>query len=152
MKLNGKAIVRDVREVVVPRSDGTEIRFTVSSITIGIKRDFDRIYPRVQPPLIVTTSKAGGREEREDTRDSKYIEALFERQALQNIYLLYRVLEHDPNVQFDTAPTDIASLRTLDEEIRSTGLSEGDIIVILKEALKASNLTTAEIEAAKANF
>lgn len=151
MKLNGNDIVRATRDVVIARPDKSELRFKVASITVGVKRDFDKIWPRPKVPLIVTQSKTG-REEREDWRDDKFVSEMEERQSLQNIYLMYRVLEHDVNVTFDNIPTDKDSLRKLATEVASSGLSEGDVVVILKEALIASNLTADDIDKAKASF
>jgi hypothetical protein len=151
MKYNGNKISRETRELEIPRSNGSPIRFTVASITVGVRRDFDALWPKPRVPMIVTQGKSG-REEKEDWRDQKFINELDERSALMNIYLLYRVLELDTNVTFDNKPTDKDSLRKLADEVKDSGLSEGDIIVILKEALKASNLSQEEIEKVKSDF
>lgn len=151
MKYNGSKISRETRQVEVPRTNGEPIRFTVASITVGVRRDFDALWPKPRVPVIVTQGK-NGRDEKEDWRDQKFINELDERSALQNIYLMYRVLELDTNVAFDNTPTDIKTLRLLADEIKDSGLSEGDILVILKEALKASNLSQEEIEKVKSDF
>lgn len=151
MKCNGKSIVRDHRTVTLERSNSDPISLIVSSITVGVRREFDAIWPRPKVPLVITQGK-NGREEKEDWRNAAFVDELDERSQLQNIYLMYRVLEQDPSVQFDNKPTDKSSLRALAAEIRESGLSEGDVIVILKEALKASNLTQDEIEKVKSDF
>jgi hypothetical protein len=151
MKLNGNSITRDFRNVVLERSNADPITLKVSSITVGVRRDFDAIWPRPKVPLIVHQGKAG-REEKEDWRNTAFVEELEERSTLQNLYLVYRVLENDPTVTFDNKPTTKDALRAFAAEIRESGLSEGDIIVILKEALKASNLTQEEIEKVKSDF
>jgi hypothetical protein len=151
MKFNGKAITREIRQVELPRSSGDPIRLSVSSITVGVRRDFDALWPRPKVPIIVTQGK-NGREEKEDWRDTTFTAELDERSTLQNIYLMYRVLENDPNLVFDNKPTDKATLRLLADEIKNSGLSEGDIVVILKEALKASNLDQEEINKVKGDF
>ena len=151
MKFNGNKISREVREVEVPRSNGENLRFKVASITVGVRRDFDSLWPKPRVPVIVTQGKSG-REEKEDWRDPKFIVELDERASLQNIYLLFRVLELDDQITFDNKPVDKDSLRKLADEIKDSGLSEGDVIVILKEALKASNLTQDEIERVKSDF
>ena len=151
MKYKGNAISREYRDVVIPRSNGDELRLKVSSITVGVRRDFDAIWPRPRVPIVVTQGKQG-REEKEDWRDVKFTTELDDRSTLMNIYLLYRVLENDENVVFDNKPTDKDSLRKLADEIKESGLSEGDIIVILKEAVLASNLTQEEIGKIKSDF
>jgi hypothetical protein len=151
MLLQGKPIVRETRSVTIERTNSDPITLIVSSITVGVRRDFDAIWPRPKVPVIVTQGK-NGREEKENWRDDRFTEELDERTQLQNIYLMYRVLEADPNIQFENKPTDKTALRALAAEIRSSGLSEGDIIVILKEALKASNLSQEEIDKVKSDF
>jgi len=151
MKFKGNSISRETRTLELPRTNGDKITLVVSSITVGVRRDFDSMWPKPKAPLIVEMGK-NGRTEREDWRDEKFGKELEERATLQNIYLLYRVLENDPNITFDTKPIDKDSIRALSEEIKQSGLSEGDIIVILREALKASNLSQEEIEKAKSDF
>lgn len=151
MKYNGNKISRETRQLELPRTNGDPMRFTVASVTVGVRRDFDALWPKPRVPVIVTQGK-NGRDEKEDWRDQKFINELDERASLQNIYLLYRVLELDTNIVFDNTPTDVASLRKLADEVKDSGLSEGDMLVILKEALKASNLSQDEIEKAKSDF
>lgn len=151
MKLNGKDIIRETRQVTIERTNSEPLVLTVASITVGVRRDFDAIWPRPRVPVIVTQGK-NGRDEREDFKDQKFLDELDERTQLMNIYLMYRVLESDRTVTFDNTPTNKDTLRALATEVRSSGLSEGDIIVILKEALKASNLSQEEIEKVKADF
>jgi hypothetical protein len=152
MKFNGKPIVRETRKVTIPRSNKEEeVVLTVSSITVGVKRDFEVLWPRPRVPKLVTQGKSG-REEKEDWSDPKFLAEMEERTSLQNIYIMYRVLENDPNIAFDHKPTTVADLRALAEEVKQSGLSEGDVVVILKEALLASNLTQEEIDKVKGDF
>lgn len=151
MKYNGNKISRETRVLELPRSSGEPMRFTVASITVGVRRDFDALWPKPRVPVIVTQGK-NGREEKEDWRDQKFLQELDERGTLQNIYLLYRVLEMDSSITFDNKPVDKDSLRKLADELKDSGLSEGDVIVILREALKASNLSQDEIDKVKSDF
>ena len=150
MKLNGNTIPLESQEVEIPRSTGA-IRFRVNAVSIGVRRDFDAVFPKPTVPLLITDSK-NGRKSEENWHDPKFRKELDEREYLQNIYIVYRVLANDPNVVFENIPTDIPSLRLLAKEFSDSGLSEGDLLAILKQALKASNLTHEEIEAAKASF
>ena len=152
MKLNGKEIIRETRKVTIERTNSESLTLTVSSITVGVRRDFDTLWPRPKVPVIVTQGKNGARDEKEDWRNTPFTEELEERTQLMNIYLIYRVLEADSTVQFDNKPVDKSSLRALAKEIRDSGLSEGDVIVILKQALAASNLSQDEIEKVKSDF
>lgn len=150
MKINGNTIPLEFRELELPRSSGS-IRLRISAISVGVRRQFDAVYPKPNVPLIVTEGK-NGRQERENWHDVNFRKALDEREYLQNIFLIYHVLKHDPNVVFDNVPTDIESTRALTEEFKTSGLSEGDLVMILKESLKASNFSSAEIDKAKESF
>lgn len=150
MKLNGNAIVLETREIELPRSTGA-IRLKISAVSIGVRRDYDSVYPKPQVPLIVTEGKAGRKTE-ENWYDPTFRKAMEERDYLQNIYLVYRVLVGDPNVAFDNKPVDIPTLRLLSTEFSESGFSEGDLLIILKEALKASTITQEDVTAAKADF
>lgn len=151
MKLNGSQIARSTRQVTIDRDDGTKLVFTVSSLSIGIRREFDAMCPTPTVPKIITDGK-NGRSEKEVWDDPKFVAAVDERAHLRNVYILYRILADDANVKFDNIPTDVESLRKLSAELAASGLSEGDMIALLKEALKASNLTNDEINLAKASF
>lgn len=163
MKLNGNSIARATRNVTIERTaavfdaDGKVVTpaqtltFCVSSLSIGIRREFDVMYPTPMAPKITTEGK-NGRTEKEIWDDPKFMAAVDERAHLRNVYILYRILANDPNVSFENVPTDVESLRKLAVELTTSGLSEGDMIVLLKEALRASNLTQEEIALAKANF
>lgn len=151
MKLNGNTIARSTRQVTIERDGGDKLVFTVSSLSIGIRREFDVMYPTPVAPKIVTEGK-NGRTEKDIWDDPKFMAAIDERNHLRNVYILYRILADDKNVVFDNIPSDIDSLRKLSAELTASGLSEGDMITLLKEALKASNLSQEEIALAKANF
>jgi hypothetical protein len=144
-------IVLEQRELVLTRNNGDEIRLRVSAISVGVKRDFDLLWPRPMVPTTVTEGKSG-RQEKENWNDPKFQAEIEERSSLNNIYLMYRVLERDENLAFDNKPTDKTSLRALAEEVKNSGFSEGDVVMILKKALEASNLSQDEIEKAKSSF
>lgn len=150
MKLNGKSIVLESREIELPRADGP-LRLRVNAVSIGVRRDYDSVYPKPNVPLIVTETKQG-RKQDENWHDPVFRKALEEREYLQNIYIVYRVLMNDPNITFDNKPDSIDGLRALSKEFSDSGFSEGDLLLILKEALRASNLTQDEIDKAKDSF
>ena len=150
MKYNGNSIVLETREIELPRSTGA-MRLTVSAVSVGVRRDFDALYPKPNAPTIVTESKSGRKTET-NWDDPKWRKELEDREYLQNIYIVYRVLNNDRNLSFDNAPTSIDALKALAKEFAESGFSEGDLLMILREALKASNLSQEEIEAAKKGF
>lgn len=157
MKINGKSIVRETRNFKLARSDGSELTLKIASISVGVNRDFDLLWPAPRPPKRTTVKKdtVSGKsvpDVKEDWDDQSFLNEVAERTTLKNIYLLWRVLESDTNVQFDNKPDTIDGLRALYAEIKSSGLSEGDIVAIMKEAVLASNLTNIELDAAKQDF
>lgn len=150
MKLNGKSLVLESREIELPRETGP-LRLRVSAVSIGVRRDYDAVYPKPNVPLIVTETKAG-RKQDENWHDPAFRKALEEREYLQNIYIVYRVLMNDPNIVFENKPDTVENLRLLSKEFSDSGFSEGDLLLILKEALRASNLSQDEIDKAKSGF
>lgn len=152
MRISGTPVARVTREVVLERPDNTSLKFSVSSISIGIRREFDKLYPTPSAPKIVTQTVKEGRKDTPNWDDPAFVEALKEREHLQNIYLVYSVLKYDKNVEFDNKPTDVESLRRLATEFAESGLSEGDMLLLLKEAMKASNISNEDIERAKSSF
>lgn len=150
MKLNGKSLVLESRDMEIPRTTGN-IRLRINAVSIGVRRDYDAIYPKPNVPLTVTESKTGRKTE-ENWYDPTYRKSLEEREYLQNIYIVYRVLMNDPNIAFDNKPDSVENLRLLSKEFSESGFSEGDLFLILKEALKASNMSQEEIDKAKAGF
>jgi len=151
MKYKNAPITQSTRELTIEREDGAALVLKVSSVSIGVRRDYLTIYPRPTVPLSVTETKTGRKTE-ENWHDPKFRKDIDEHEYLQNIYIVYRVLMHDPNVSFENSPTSVEALRLLAAEFSASGLSEGDLVVILKEALKASNVAQEEIETAKAVF
>jgi hypothetical protein len=150
MKYNGNTLALETREIELPRVTGP-IRLRVSAVSVGVRRDYDALYPKPNVPLIITDGK-NGRKQEENWHDPAFRKALEEREYLQNIYIVYRVIAGDPNLSFDNKPDTIDGLRAVAKELAESGFSEGDLLIILKEALRASNLSQDEIEKAKAGF
>lgn len=150
MKYNNAPIILETREIELPRTSGP-IRLRISAVSVGVRRDYDAVFPKPNPPAIITETKTGRKSET-NWDDPKWRKDIEEREYLQNIYIVYRVLTNDANLVFDNKPTDLASLRALALEFSESGFSEGDLLLILREALKASNVTQEEIESVKKVF
>lgn len=150
MKYAGNSVPVETRELVIPRTGGN-ITLQISAVSIGVRRDFDAVFPKPAVPLIITEGK-NGRKSDENYHDPKWRALVEEREYLQNIYIVYRVIKDDPKLSFENDPITLDSLRALSKEFSESGFSEGDLLLILKEALRASNLSQSEVEAAKADF
>ncbi len=72
---------------------------------------------------------------------------------LQNYYTIFLVMNGAEGNEFTTKQvTNIHELRLLKAEFIESGFSEGDCALIMKAALKASNVDEAEVAKASANF
>lgn len=151
MRIAGKPIEREFHTVTIPRQGGN-IQFKVWSLPIGFKRQYAEIFPRPTPPKREIHSKAGT-QELINWDDPSYIAAMNEWEDLQNYYTIFRVMDGADGNEFDTKvvgnPND---LRALKKEFLGSGLSEGDCALIIKAALKASNVDQAEVAKAVENF
>ena len=150
MKINGSPIALEVQIIKIPRGDAF-LELRVSALSIGVRRDYDMLYPRPRPPITTTVVK-GTPQETQNWNDPAFQSELEERAHLENIYMFWRVLHHDPAISFDNTPTSLQALRALSKEIGDSGFSEGDMLLVLKAAMRASNINTDELEAAKKNF
>lgn len=151
MRINGRPVALEVQLLTIPRSIGEPLTLKVSAVSIGVRRDFDAIFPRPKPPMNVTNVR-GEVKETENWRDPQFEKQLDERAHLENIYMFWRVLQQDENVKFDNTPDTIDNLRKLSAEIAESGFSEGDMLLVLKRAMAASNITSDEVDKAKKSF
>lgn len=152
MQFKGAALkIREVVMVKLPRKDA-DITLKVASIPLGLKREYDALFPRPKPPVSITV-KAGGKQEKEENWDDEnFVKAFDEWKYLQNIYTFYRVLEADENVKFDHTPSDLPSLRAFANELKDSGISDGDLAIVLSQAAIASNITEEAIANARSSF
>lgn len=151
MRIKGQPIEMEVQLLKLPRTNGAPIELKVSSVGVGTRRDFDALYPRPKPPVSVTNVR-GEIKENENFRDDAFIKAIEERAHLENVYMFWRVLQRDENVAFENAPTTLDNLRKLSVEISESGFSEGDMLLVLRQAMRASNISDEELNKARANF
>lgn len=148
MRLKNKKIEREYCIVKVPRKNGEALEFKVAGLPMSLDRDFGSICPQPKPPVTTTV----GKKSEPNYEDPSYEVAFSDWADLKKYYQLYVVLQYDENVEFPCVPSNTASLHEIRKGILDSGLSAGDIGLILKAALEASNLTDAAIDSAKANF
>ena len=148
MRLKNRKIEREYCIVKVPRKTGEALEFKVAGLPMSLDRDFATICPRPRPPVVNTV----GKKPESNYDDPTYDAAFSNWEDLKKYYQLYVVLQYDENVEFPCVPTDAATLQTIRKGILDSGLSIGDIGLILKAAMDASNLNDEAIDAAKVNF
>ena len=152
MRIAGKSIEREFSTVTIPRQKGN-IQIKVWSLPIGYKRQYAEIFPRPTPPKREIHDKKNGVTDKIEWDDPNYVRLMNEWEDLQNYYLIFRVMDGADGNEFDTKQIgNPADLRALKEEFLKSGLSEGDCALIVKAALKASNVDQAEVAKAVENF
>lgn len=163
MRINGQEIAREYRVVTIPRTTtdaegklvDCSFKLQVHSIPLGLGVEFDKIYPRPLPPKIVTGRMEGGKtvdDVKYNHDDPDYINAFIERESLKLYHKLYHILVLDKSVKFNVTPNDRESLIAFRTEIVESGLSDGDIMLIVSAAAEASNIKAEDIAKARGNF
>lgn len=150
MQINGKPVAREYRDVTIPRKDG-DITLRVHSIPLSAVADFDKLCPR---PLVPTTRVATNKGETvvENFLDPKWQAEVNDRENLKSYHRLWCALHLDPNVKFSIVPDSLDNLIKLREEIRQSGLSDGDLLIIFQAVADASNISNEQIEKSKSSF
>lgn len=152
MRIRGQEVkCREYREVEIPRKNQESIRLKVFALPLGFRADYDRMNPAPRPP-ISTTVINGKPNKVEDYTDAKFLDAISEHRDLGIYYMLYLALSGDSEVQFTNVPTDLNSLRLFRQELKDSGLSDGDIKIIVDTAMAAGNINTEDVDRAKKDF
>ena len=141
MKYNGQAIARQTKNIVV---GGFE--FKISTLPVGYIREFDKLWPIVEPPVKVTESVKEGRKEVEQFNDPKFLTEYSERAYHKAIYSVYLLLRNDERIQFENTPTSIESMKALAKEFSESGISDGDILELVKVTQNFDYISAKEIE------
>lgn len=150
MRINDKEIAREYRVVQIPRQDGA-LTVKVHALPLGVKSEFDKMFPLPQVPKIVTGTKTGDIS-KDNFEDPAWLAEVTERRSLESYFRLYHALSLDQSVHFDNIPKDRVSLAAFRDEVINSGLSDGDVLIILRAATEAGNISNADIEAAKSGF
>lgn len=151
MKFNNAKHSAVVKTIRLPK---TELDITIHSIPVGSVRRLDKFMSEPKAPVITTTDAVTKKTTRESNwYDEKFQVALKEYNHLKTIWQVYLVIKDDANINFETKDIKSADdLRAFDLELQESGLSEGDVGFILREAMELSNLTIKEIEEEKKVF
>jgi hypothetical protein len=146
MRIQGKEIDRVARTISI---HGVEL--VVTSLPIGLEREFIKIYPEPAPP-VTEISRVGKPPERvTNWEDAKYIADYKEWQFHKNMYTFWKVTKNTPGIEFTNLPVNMESMKALSDEIRSSGLSEGDISTVFGIVHELTQITVDEIDETKKN-
>ena len=148
MKIDGKTLSLPTRTVEVRKG----VSVTLTAPSLGFKREYEAIYPAPTPPSKVFNKVGAKPEVEKNWDDPKFVEQWEEHKQLQLVYMLYVSMRGCQTITFDTKVTDLESLRALNLEIKESGLSEGEIIYLVKQIQEMSEVTAESIKDAKENF
>ncbi len=137
--------------LTIPRIHSESFTVQVFALPLGLTRDFEGICPTPVPPKTNIVSKSGN-ESKANYEDPAFRNEFTDHEDLRTYYTIYRCLVPSAEVDFNNKPTDIVSMQALREEIKQSGLSDGDVRLILQSAVSAGSITKEDIEAAKANL
>lgn len=152
MKLKGAPFPpQELLTVKLPRGD-TFIEVKVSGFPLGVNRDYAKLWPRPIPPS--TTFNAVGKppEQIANLDDPAWMKEMADWRYHNNIYVVYRALLGSGEVTFDAKPDGREGIIALVAELHTSGLSEGDIGIILEGVRAASHIDDAKIQAEKRTF
>lgn len=151
MKINGQIVdIREVVEVVL----FNEVKVKVSGYPIGIRRDYQKVYPRPLAPKKPTgvISKKDGPELKPDFEDVQYVASFDEYVHLEKFFFICKCLEADTSVSFDSDYNTLAGLRNIPGELTKAGFVEGDIGKLINAISGATRIESKAIEEAEGNF
>jgi hypothetical protein len=157
MKINGKVIaIREVQEVELIRSKAEDtIKLKVSGYPIGIRRLYESINPKPQPPKIATGVMRVGQKEPEtklDYENEAYGKAIAEWYYLEKFFVICKCLEVDKDLEITNACDNVESIRLFVKELDEAGFSEGDLGKIWDAIETATRIDPKAVEAAKESF
>lgn len=154
MKLKGATLaVREIYIISLRRLEGKEVTLKVAATPMGVGYDYDTIFPKPKPPFKVEVAKGQEPKKVYDYDDATFIAEFDLHSRYQKIYTFYRVLaDADAELQFDVKPSSKSDLVKLAEEISEAGFSDGDIMLVLKAAASAANITNEDIQQATSNL
>lgn len=153
MKLNGKTLqCREYRTLELPRLNSDPIKLRVNSLPLGMKRDFELMCPRPLPPSVVVNKVGKPSEKIENYDDPQWIADISDYKDLERYFILFLALDGNDELEIEYRPTDVQSLKKFRDELKSSGLSEGDAGRIIAASMEASNIGNDEVKKAEGSF
>ncbi len=155
MKIAGKPVqIREVVIVKLNRKSCAPIELKVSGFPIGIRKDYELVYPKPVAPQKATgkVSVATGPEMRADFDDPAYVKAFNDWIFLEKYFYLYHCLQVADNLTFDSNVSTLEGLRKIPEEFKAAGFSEGDIGKLFEGMNSATDIKAEDLIKAEGNF
>lgn len=164
MKFNGKKIrAMAEAEICLPRPDGNHLFLNVRALGLGESDEAQRLFPEPEPPFGFLTDESGkplrdpdtGKVERGPIfTDPNYLARASHCENMRQIVKFVRALDHEPRIEFEVEgdPYSAKWYEAVAREIRESGLTDGDILLVLRRAYELGNLDASAIERAAEAF
>jgi hypothetical protein len=168
MKINGKKLeALALGEVVLPRPGDTkdvkQIRFKIRAITLGDEAKGDKLFPDPRPPAAPKLDGRGLPVRDPLTKqpvwemnlyDTGYTALQEKASRMQRVVAVVDALEADDTVKWDTTEPrgSVAFYEACFEEMQASGITLGDIVLILNKARELGNLDGKKLEEAAESF
>lgn len=168
MKLNGKKLEALASgEVCLPRPGDTkevkQLTFKIRAITLGDEAKGDRLFPDVRPPVAPKLDNRGLPIRDPNTKQVIYEPNYFDpgyatlqekASRMQTVVAVVDCLEVDPTVVFETDKPkgSVDYYEACFEEMQASGLTLGDIRLVLQKARELGNLDSKKLEEAADSF
>jgi hypothetical protein len=162
MKFNGEKIqAMATREVVIPRPDGNHLVMLVRALGRGEEREAAKLFPEPDAPRGFMKDEKGMPLRDLDTgkvvadylfNDPGYLAGMADAEDLRFIYKFACAIDQDSRITFDTSAKGADRVREIQKEIQAAGITDGDIALVMKEAIMLGNLDAGALQRAAEAF
>ena len=162
MKFNGQPIrAMAEKEIALPRPDGNHLFVRVRALGLGEEREARRLFPDPVPPHGFYEDEKGKPLRDPDTgkvesgplfSDPTFLEAVDETERLRTVVKFVRALEADERIEFTASGEDANFYREAQKEIEEAGISEGDMMLVIRTGIELGNLDQNSIKRAAEAF
>ncbi len=162
MKFNGEKIqAMATQEVVCPRPDGKHLVMLVRALGRGEEREAAKLFPEPDAPRGFMKDDKGNPLRDPDTgkvvadylfNDPGYMQGMADAEDLRFIYRFVCAIDQDSRITFESDANGAQRIRDIQKEIQAAGITDGDIALVMKEAIKLGNLDAGALQRAAEAF
>ena len=154
MRIKGLETLVRRTKLEIPRPDGGVVEVTVSPLPLGFRSDLVRDLPPPPVPMKVQGRNKDGPIMVEDTGNVEYRRELAYVDALQSTAMIYMATKDDPDIEWDTKPTDDRRqfYEGIYQELRAYGWTDAMFITLVQRIGEVSSLDEDSIARAKEAF
>lgn len=172
MKFKGKQLDRKTsvakQRCLLPRYGTDPLQLIVAALPLTFNQLALKLLPEPIAPLKLMTDNSTGKLvmgpdrkpiQYNDENDSGYKELNFKRAQRLNAWMVFEALQFEDELEWtasipekQTRQSIAAWLDELNLEMESAGFSNGDIMLIIEQSMKLSNMTIEDIESERESF